>query len=295
MSILRNRLPPLAPLIAFDAAARRRSFTEAAAELNLTQAAVSQQIRVLEQALGEPLFTRAHRSVALTAKGRDYHHIVATLLRQLADATDQVRAPVAADRLTIATDQSIAAMWLTPRLSSFRQARPDLRVRLIASDDARDCMAEDVDIAIIYGDGRWTGRQSAMLLPEDVYPVCSPDYLTRQPLPDLTALAAADLLELEAEEWDWLNWAGWLTGVGAPPPAGRRSLYMNNYPLLIEAAKAGQGVALGWRHLVDEALETGALVRPVENSVATSLGYFLTWTADSAAAAAFRDWALAEV
>ncbi|MGB0505367.1 MAG: LysR substrate-binding domain-containing protein [Pikeienuella sp.] len=295
MANLRNRLPPLAPLIAFDAAARWRSFTEAASELNLTQAAVSQQIRVLEQALGEPLFIRAHRSVSLTPKGRDYHHVVAALLRQLADATDQMRAPVAADRLTIATDQSVAALWLTPRLSAFRQAHPELRVRLIASDDARDCLAEDVDIAILYGDGRWTGRQSTLLLPEDVYPVCSPAYLARHPIADTAALASADLLELEAEEWDWLNWAGWLTGVGAPPPAGRRSLYMNNYPLLIEAAKAGQGVALGWRHIVDDALDRGELVCPVEDNLETKLGYFLTWTTDSAAAAAFRDWAMGEV
>ena len=292
---LKNRLPPLEPLVAFEAAARHLSFTGAARELNLSQAAVSQQIRNLERALGVELFIRAHRAVRLTRRGRDYQHTVSGVLRQLAGATEELRAPADKPRLNVAADQSIATMWLMPRLPRFQDAHPNVAVRLVASDDERDCLADDIQISIIHGNGEWAGYHSQLLFEEEVFPVCSPAYLKAKGRPGtVPELVALDLLELEDDRWDWMNWRAWLGRNGVDLPAGHRSLQINSYPLLIEAARNGQGVALGWRVLVDDHLAHGDLVRPVAKTVQTSLGYHCVWPRrhePTAAAEAFRHWA----
>lgn len=299
MERLKSRLPRLEPLVAFEAAARHLSFTEAARELNLTQAAVSQQIRNLERALGVDLFIRAHRAVRLTPRGRDYQHTVSAVLRQLAGATEELRAPGDKPRLNIATDQSIATMWLMPRLPRFREANPDVAVRLVASDDERDCLADDIQISIIHGNGEWAGYHADLLFDEEVFPVCSPAYLEgRPPVAAAADLLACDLLELEDDRWDWMNWRAWLGGNGVDLPAGHRSLQINSYPLLIDAARNGQGVALGWRVLVDDHLAHGDLVRPLPATVLTSLGYHCVWSRRhelTVEAEAFRSWAGEEV
>jgi DNA-binding transcriptional LysR family regulator len=137
MQTLKQQLPPLAPLISFEAAARLRSFTAAARELNLSQAAVSQQIRNLEDSLGISLFIRAHKSVELSAKGRELQHTVSTVFQQLAGATAELKESSLQSRITVAADQSVASMWLMPRLPQFQKQFADIGVRLIASDDHR--------------------------------------------------------------------------------------------------------------------------------------------------------------
>jgi DNA-binding transcriptional LysR family regulator len=298
MNNLRRTLPPLDPLVAFEAAARHESFTAAAQELNLSQAAVSQRIRVLEEHLGAALFTRAHRRVRLTTAGRALQHAAAPALRQIAVAAEELRAPAERHRLTIGADQSIASMWLLPRLAAFQAATGATSVRLVASDEEADGLAEDVDIAILHGEGAWPGRSSMLLFAEEIFPVCAPSYLEssgrlRRPA-DLPAHA---LLELEDARWDWMNWRGWLSWAGVERPAARDPLRINAYPLVIEAARAGQGVALGWRCLVDADLAAGRLVRPLPQSARTRFGYHLVWPATrplSPVATAFRDWALAQ-
>ena len=298
MQTLRNTLPPLEPLVAFEAAARLESFTLAAAELNITQAAVSQRIRTLEQALGTALFERAHRAVRLTASGREYQHTVSLALTHLANATREIRGAPQTARLTVAADQSIAAMWLMPRLPKFLERHPETPVRLIASDTEADCLAGDVDLTIIHGAGDWAGYGATCLFEEEVFPVCSPDHLARcGPVAGAADLTGSVLLDLEDTNWNWMNWRMWLTEQGVDLPSGDRHLRINSYPLIIEAARNGQGMALGWRHLVDDALLDGTLVRPLDRSVRTRFGYYILWpdggeAAD--AAAAFRDWALEE-
>jgi putative choline sulfate-utilization transcription factor len=296
MDNLRRTLPPLDPLVAFDAAARHESFTQAARELSLSQAAVSQRIRALEEDLGKALFARAHRRVRLTTAGRALMHAAAPALRQIAAAAEEVRAPSARARLTIGADQSIAAMWLLPRLAAFRATAGETSVRLVASDEEADGLADDVDIAILHGDGNWPARTSELLFPEEVYPVCAPAYLEgARPLRTPTDLLDHALLELEDLRWDWMNWRGWLSWAGVEQPALREPLRINAYPLVIEAAKAGQGIALGWRRLVDAELAKGTLVRPLPHSARTNFGYYLVWPQArplSPAATGFRDWAL---
>ncbi len=298
MQSLRNALPPLEPLVAFEAAARLGSFTAAAQELNITQAAVSQRIRTLEQALGTNLFERAHRAVHLTVQGREYQHTVSMALTHLANATREIKSAPQGARLTVAADQSIASMWLMPRLPRFFEHHPRIPVRLIASDTEADCLAGDVDLSIVHGDGEWPGFGSVCLFGEEVLPVCSPAYLDRNgPIGDVADLTETVLLDLEDTNWNWINWRMWLTEQGVDLPAGQRHLRINSYPLIIEAARNGQGVALGWRHLVDDALLDGSLVCPLERSVHTRFGYHILWPEArplSAEAGALRDWALGE-
>ncbi len=292
--MLKSRLPPLDNLVAFEAAARRLSFTRAADELNITQAAVSQQIRNLETRLGVKLFDRAHRAVSLTAAGREYQHTVSAALRHLASATGDIRLSETSPRLTIACDQSIAALCLVPQLTAFRARHPDIALRLIASDTMADCLVDEVQVAVLHGTGDWPGYSSELLFREEVFPVCSAEYLRGTGgIADLAALARCDLINLDDEQWDWMNWRVWFTSMGIDLPFEQRNLQINNYPLLIEAAKKGHGVALGWRWLVDAALANGTLVKPLDDTVVSDFAYYLVWPERSAPgkeALAFCHW-----
>lgn len=274
--MFKGKLPPLEPLVAFEAAARLLSFTEAGKELNLTQAAISQQMRSLERRLGVRLFTREHRAVRLTPAGREYQHTVSTLLKHLASATADIRADIIRPRLSVATDQAVAALWLLPRLTLFQQDHPELGIRLVASDEDRDCTADDIAVAILHGAGDWPGFHAERLFGEEVFPVCSPAYASRvEQGCSVADLARESLLDLEDTHWDWMNWRLWLNSNGVELPTEHRRFQVNSYPLLIDAAKNGQGIALGWRHLVDDMLARGELVQPVQASVRTVFGYYL--------------------
>ncbi len=292
--MLKSRLPPLDPLIAFEAAARLLSFTRAAEELHLSQAAVSQQIRGLEDSLGVKLFTRSHRAVQLTNEGREFHHTVAAMLKQLAGATLDIQQVGASSQLVLACDQSFATQWLLPRLGVLRSEIPDLALRIIASDDDAECLARDVELSILHGDGNWPGFRAERLFDEEVFPVCSPDY-TRAPAAENWAewLLEAQLIDLADSHWNWMNWRLWLGGHDIDQPLTRRSLQINSYPLVIDAACAGHGVALGWRYLVDDLLDAGRLLRPVAQSLRTEFGYYLIAReapADGSSAARVHAW-----
>ena len=299
MKELRKSLPPLHALVAFEAAARLSSFSAAAQELNISQAAVSQQIRNLEESLNLSLFDRAHKTVELTPAGREYQHTVAMALEHLAAATRDLRASRGRARLTIGADQSMAWLWLSPRLSRFQDDQPAIAVRVVASDVEADCFARDVDVALVHGEGKWPGRQAVLLFSDEIYPVCSPEYLKMSaPLETPFDLVRHTLLHLEDDHWNWMNWRMWLTGKGVEQAAGDVGLTINNYPLLIEAAKRGRGVALGWRGLVDHELERRTLVRPLRDSICTRFGYYAVWPEhqpQSTQAQAFIDWVLADL
>lgn len=292
--MLKSRLPPLDPLIAFEAAARLLSFTRAAAELHLSQAAVSQQIRGLEDSLGVKLFTRSHRAVQLTNEGREYQHTVAAMLKQLAGATMDIRQVGATRQLVLGCDQSFAAQWLLPRLTALRGEMPDVTLRIIASDDDAECLARDVDLSILHGDGSWLGYSAERLFDEEVFPVCSPDYARRGDPGDWVGwLLGAQLIDLADSHWNWMNWRLWLGGHNVDEPLGGPRLQINSYPLVIEAACAGHGVALGWRYLIDDLIAAGRLLRPVAQSLRTEFGYYLIYRdadAMDSATASLRDW-----
>ena len=273
--MLKNSLPPLDPLIAFEAAARLLSFTRAGEELHLSQAAISQQIRGLEESLQVKLFTSSHRAVQLTNEGREYQHTVVAILKQLAGATMDIQNVEFAQQLVIGCDQSFATQWLSPRISQLRQLMPAVTLRIIASDDDNESLGSEVQVAVLHGDGLWPGFEALRLFDEEVFPVCSPGFDHKLAQQDwVTWLLQAQLIDLADSHWNWMNWRLWLGGNNIDQPLGNRNLQINSYPLVIDAACAGHGVALGWRHLVDDLIAQGRLVRPIKQSIKTDFGYY---------------------
>ena len=295
--MLKNRLPPLDPLIAFEAAARLLSFTRAAEELHLSQAAVSQQIRSLEDRLQVRLFTRSHRAVQLTNEGREYQHTVSMVLKQLAGATTDIRNIEVSRQLVIGCDQSFASLWLRPRLQEMRAAMPNTTLRVIVDDAEAVIVGGEVQVSVLHGDGHWPGFRSERLLDEKVYPVCSPDYAhAHAPEAWVDWLLGAQLIDLADNQWNWVNWRYWLGDRAVEQALANRNLQFNSYPLVLEAACAGLGVALGWDGLVDAQLEDGRLIRPVEAALETEFGYYLIYPeaiADDPAVQRWRDWIVA--
>lgn len=274
--MIKKRLPPLDPLIAFESAARLLSFTRAGEELHLSQAAISQQIRSLEESLQVKLFTRSHRAVQLTNEGREYQHTVTAILKQLAGATMDIQNVEFTPQLVIGCDESFASQWLSPRFDLLRQQLPEVALRIVASDDYDESLGQEVQAAVLHGDGNWPGFQSIKLFEEEVFPVCSPAYDHADATRDWVAwLLQAQLIDLADSHWNWMNWRLWLGGNDIDEPLGNRNLQINSYPLVIEAACAGHGVALGWRYLVDDLIEQGRLIRPVDESLKTEFGYYL--------------------
>lgn len=296
---MKKSLPPLATLIAFEAAGRHLSFTKAALELNLTQAAVSKQIRQLEAEVGARLFARSHRAVQLTTEGREYLHTIVAALTHIQHATRELRAEPVQSRLCVAADHAVADLLVMPRLGHLLERSSRMALHLVVSDVVSRALADEVDLAILHGEGQWPGHECELLFPEVVFPVCSPAYLKRRgPIGTAADLAIADLIDLDDDNWTWLNWRIWLTEHAVGLPAAHRALTIGNYPLVIEAARRGHGVALGWRGLVEDDLATGALVRPLAAEVSTRFGYYLAWPRSRplpARAAEFRDWIRAEL
>ena len=292
--MFRNRLPPLDPLIAFEAAARLLSFTRAGEELHLTQAAISQQIRNLEDSLQVKLFTRSHRAVQLTDAGREFQHTVSAILRQLAGATMDIQNVEFREELVIGCDQSFAAHWLNPRLSELRQLLPEITLRVVVADDESESLGGDVHASILHGDGHWTGYRSRELFSEEVFPVCSPDFPRPARGEDwIDWLLRMPLIELSDRHWNWMNWRLWLGRHNIDQPLANRRLQINSYPSVLAVACAGEGLALGWRWLVDDLLAQGRLIRPIEASLQTDFGYHLIWREpqpEDSAVARFRGW-----
>ena len=293
--MIRSRsLPPLSTLLAFEAAGRLGSFTRAAAELHISQAAISKQVRQLEEQVGARLFIRSHRAVQLTQQGREYLHSVVTALTHLGHATLELRAEEPARHLCLAADHSVAALWLLPRLAALRAALPGVALDIVVSDAEAQCLAPEVDLAILHGEGRWPLHESEPLFPEVVFPVCSPGYLRRAgPIGQPADLAGAELIDLTDENWTWINWRIWLTDHGVGLPATHRALPIGSYPLVLDAARRGLGVALAWRCLIEEDLASGALVRPLAEEVATRFSYHLAWPRSRPATPLMRaghDW-----
>ena len=273
--MLKQRLPPLEPLIAFEAAARLLSFTRAGEELHLSQAAISQQIRHLERSLQVKLFSRSHRAVQLTNEGREYQHTVVAILKQLAGATMDIQNVEFNQQLVLGCDQSFATQWLSPRIAQLRRLLPAVSLRIIASDNYDESLGPEVQVAILHGDGQWPGFYSERLFAEEVFPVCSPDYPHLKAQQDWAGwLLQAQLIDLADSHWNWMNWRLWLGGNNIDAPLGNRNLQINSYPLVIDAACAGQGVALGWHCLVDDLIAAGRLVRPIDQSLQTEFGYY---------------------
>lgn len=264
-------------LRSFEAAARLRSFTAAAFELGTTQPAVSQQIKRLEEQLVTRLFDRIYRGIELTEAGEVLFSHVQTGLQSIESGlvaiTDQRQHEV----LQVATDFAFASYWLMPRLHRFHKLNPDVDVSLVTSERTHSMLRPDIDVAVLFGDGRFKQGESHWLFSEEVFPVCSPQLTAGRtlPLPN-DVLREFPLLHLRAESNNnWFDWGGVFRALDIPQSPAPGQLRFDNYTLLIQAAIGGQGVAIGWRHLVDELLEQGLLCRPIAASAISGYGYYV--------------------
>jgi LysR family glycine cleavage system transcriptional activator len=290
------RLPSLNGLRAFEAAARHLSFTNAAAELNVTQTAISHQIKRLEQELGVRLFVRQNRALELTPQARDYLPGIRAAFNDLRQATDRLLRKDNANVLTVSTLTSLAVKWLLPRLPAFQAAHPSIDVRITTSAALVDFRSGDVDAAIRYGRGQWPGLQADWLMADEMFPVCSPALLTAaKPLATPADLAHHTLLHTSGGYDD--DWRLWLTAAGiSADVAQARGLSFDLIFLTVQAAIDGLGVAMGRTSYVEADLAAGRLVAPFATKLPDDWGFYLVapiTTAESPKIAAFRQWLIA--
>lgn len=249
-------LPPLEPLRGFVCAARHLSFTRAAEELFLTQSAISRQVQALEAAFGVPLFVRGTRSLALTPAGARLAMAADGWLAEYATLAAELRGP-SARPVTVTATIGIAALWLVPRLSRFQDLYPEIDVRLAAGNRILDLAREGIDLAVRYCAERDAPAGAEPLFGESTMPVASPA-LAARPL-DRETLSDTVLLDFDDIRYPWLRWGHWLTTLGLDGVRPRAVLVFNQYDQLIQAAVAGQGIAIGRAQLVDRLIASGQL------------------------------------
>jgi LysR family glycine cleavage system transcriptional activator len=289
------RLPPLSSLRTFEAVVRHGSVTRAAAELGVTQPAISQRLRQLEAFLERPLVRRDAGGIAISADGQAYAVRLERAFAEIRAVTEAIRAGAEGERaLTISVLATFAQRWLIPRLAGFQQAHPEIEVRLLATSRIADLWREDVDLSIRPGAGVERGVRSDFLVANDLFPVASPALLERQPVRAPGDLAAQVLIRVEAEPRDQ-DWPRWLAAAGVARLQPRSWLPFASSSHAIEAAIAGLGVAIGHTPFVADALDAGRLATPLACRIADD-GYFLVARrdrVDSPKVQRFRNWLLA--
>tara|TARA_B100000614_G_scaffold253228_1_gene266898 strand:- start:2298 stop:3197 length:900 start_codon:yes stop_codon:yes gene_type:complete len=289
---MQRRLPPLNALKAFEAAARHLSFTRAADELFVTQAAVSHQIKALEDFLSLKLFIRRNRTLLLTEEGQGYFLELKDIFKNLQDATERLLARGSKGAITVATPPSFASQWLVPRISQFSQLFPDIDVRLKAIDFDEGFLTDDIDVAIYYGRGRWNGIQADKLHTEFLTPLCSPSlFQGSKPLNTLSDLKHHVLLH-DSSRAIWKMWLQHFKVAGVnvnQGPVFSHSMMVN------QAAALGQGIALGNSVLAKPELDAGRLIMPFEEKLESRDAYYLVYhegQGESGKIAAFREWVI---
>jgi DNA-binding transcriptional LysR family regulator len=294
MNSLRTRLPPTNALVTFEAVARHLSFTQAARELGVSQAATSRQVRLLEDHLGVVLLNRARKRVRLTPAGQQLLQAVAMGFGHIATVADDLRRERRVRALTVATSLAFSAFWLMPRLPAFHAAYPTLELRLSTSDSEADWCAEDVDAAVVFGPQMGSGWLPEVLFGDQVIAVCRPDYFGARGLPQSVAeLQEETLLQIESPYISWSSWPDWFARNGVPLRRDPRGPRFNNYTIAIQAALDGQGLTLGWRRLIAPLLSDGRLIKVTSGSV-TPDDYYALMIPEPAGedrrVRAFRNW-----
>jgi LysR family glycine cleavage system transcriptional activator len=299
--MIRRRLPPLNAVRAFEAAARHLSFERAGDELAVTASAIGQQVKTLEEWLGQPLFERLpSRGIALTGLGQHYAASLSPLLDGLHEATARALRPETSRVITVSALPSFCANWLIPRLGRLRSEHPDLDVRVSMSLGITDFVRDGVDVVVRFGRGTWPGLRSDRLLEETFFPVCSAALLED---PDRPLRSPEDLRhhtlvhEVVEAVPDYTTWDRWLAVVGVTGIDTTKGPRFQHTFLSLQAAASGQGVALATSVLIGDYLDAGRLVRPFQAEVKGAYQYYVAcpeaW-ANRPAIATFRRWLLAE-
>jgi LysR family transcriptional regulator, glycine cleavage system transcriptional activator len=286
--------PSLAALRAFETAARTMSFTGAAQELNQTQGAISHQVNTLEARLGVKLFERQARGLKLTEAGGRYLPLVRDSLERLRTAEDLVRLE-RPSVLTVTVSPNFASKWLVPRLGGFSVTHPNLDLRISASLQHVDFNREDIDLAVRHGTGDWPDLHVTRLCAEELFPACSPTLLRG----GLSIGTPADLAgHVLVHDRSRRHWRDWLSAFGIDCPDTERGPVFDQTALAIDAAAAGQGIALARTALASLDLIAGRLVRPLEEAIPAEFAYWIVCrksTADAPKINQFRSWLIEQV
>lgn len=287
-------LPSLNALAAFEAAARHLSLTKAADELNVTPGAVSKQVRMLEEELGNPLFLRRHRSIELTREGETMAAALREGFERISSTFRQVKASGGQASVTIGSTMAMAHLWLIPRMSVFWSTHQDITVDHVISDHPHGLDRPDIDLRLRYGNGEWPDEVSAKLYDDRILPLVSPGFAREHPVATIEELAKLQLLSVEGIEWDWTTWADFFEELGHRHTALNIRRF-NSHVIALQAARSGQGVVLGWASQAAPLLESGDLVPLGTAEIVAPQSYFVTWSVRrplSREAAILRDWLL---
>lgn len=295
MEKLRRLLPSLNGLVVFEAAGRLASFSAAGRELGMTQAAVSYAVARLEEQLGSALFQREYRRVRLTEAGQRFHADVALGLAHIQRSASQLKSSVSGRHVTLSCSTAFAAYWMVPRMQAFREMLPDIELRIQTADRDVSLQGEGIPLGIRGGTPQdWPQCNSAILAAEEIYPVCGWGYFARFERP-VTAqdLLSHSLIHLEEPFRTAPTWADWFASAGFSGRRVPQGLRINDYVLVIQAVIEGQGIALGWHHLVAPLVAKGVLVRLTDHRLVTGQNFHVTWPSDTPlapAASLVRDW-----
>lgn len=270
---MKHPIPPLNPLRTFEAAARLCSLTAAAEELNVSQVAVSRQVKVLEDYLEVTLFRRLHRGIELTPEGKELFKGVTHAFQEITCAARQVSRRGRRDILAIQSYTTFSQRWLIPRLAHFHEMHENIEVRLSSSLAPVDFDAQNIDAAIRSGHGDWPDLHAEKLVDIELIPICSPTFASSMPLDSPSDLAHARLLHSMARPNDW---ASWLASVGADVDASA-GIRFDNSALAYEAASMNIGVAMAVKVFVGRQIKEGSIVAPFPETCKTGEGYYLTW------------------
>jgi LysR family glycine cleavage system transcriptional activator len=287
------RTLPLNALRSFDAAARHLSFAAAAGELGVTAAAVSVQVRRLEEWVGAPLFVRGHRSIALSVSGQTLAPRLKALFLDMEHLLSEV-ANFDVTSLQISSMPSFASKWVAPRLASFIVRHPQIQVRIVGSDRRVDFDRDGVDIGLRYGDGEYGDLHREEIAPARAFPVCSPE-LARRCAGDPARIDGALLLQDESSlvAPGLPTWSAWFAQAGMPRSVDGGGALFGNSHMALSAAVAGQGFALGLAPLVDDDLAAGRLVKPFAVEIESAFSFWFVCRADrlqEPKIKAFRRW-----
>ncbi len=296
-----KRLPPLNSMRAFESAARHQSISLAASELNVTPAAISQQIKLLEQVLDVQLFIRQNRQIDLTEEGQLLKPLLGEAFEQMYRALQTLRAHQQGHPLTITAPHTFVAKWLIPRLDDFNQQYPQISVRIDASTRLVDFEQEAIDVGIRFSMQQDPDLVSTHLMTLQVIPVCSPEFIQKQNrLKTPADLSNQTLLHYEhkTDEPSWPDWNMWLTTVGYPEVDSKSGISFAQPEMLIQAAIEGQGIALVATIFAEKDIQAGRLVQPFSMSMPIDFSYYLVTTpkrANLPRVAAFKQWILQQL
>lgn len=276
---------------------RKGSLSAAAETLGLSQPAVSYQIRILEQRFGLPLLTRLHRGVRFTQEGR---RLLAIAERTVSEV-DGLQRSLLADRrrpiVRLATDYAFSSLWLIPRMHAFRRSHPEIDLQIVATQRLAPHWREDADLAVAFGTASEFGVKAHLLMPERVVPVCTPALLPRVEGVPPVAIGRAPLIHLEAEGISpWLDWSAYLSSLGQDGnhSGGAGDLRFNTYALVVQAAMAGQGLALGWLGIIDDLIDANLLMVAGDMVSIPERGYWLVRGSDSDPVRCLAAWLMEE-